>query len=100
MDLGQAWAAMTGLPFVYGVWAVREDAEINEESLGAWLDEARDIGCGRTEAFALSAETDGVLGAEDARVYLTRRIRYRFGSREEAGLRAYLDAVRSLARGT
>ena len=25
LDLGQAWQELTGLPFVFGVWAVRRD---------------------------------------------------------------------------
>lgn len=100
LDLGEEWTKMTGLPFVYGVWAVHQRSTMDALELGRWLDDSREDGCKRVDGFARDAESAGVLDAAEARVYLTRRIRYRFGSREEAGLHAYLDAVRSLPRGT
>ena len=36
LDLGAAWQELTGLPFVFGVWAVRRDfAETQPEATGA-----------------------------------------------------------------
>ena len=50
LDLGQAWQELTGLPFVFGVWAVRRDfAEAQPEltgSLHRLLLRSRDWGLG------------------------------------------------------
>ena len=50
LDLGQAWQELTGLPFVFGVWAVRRDfAEAHSEATAALhrlLLRSRDWGLG------------------------------------------------------
>jgi chorismate dehydratase len=85
IDLAEAWKEMTGLPFVFAVWAVRRDfQEIDEASTiahkayraglaaleeiaGRYADEL-----GRSPAFWLD--------------YLGRRIHYELGAREMEGL--------------
>ena len=97
LDLASEWGKTTGLPFVFGVWAA--PAEKSPEEVGILedaLDRARERGLERIPEMARRAAASGLLSEAEARVYLTRRIRYRFGEREAAGLRAYLDAVRAL----
>jgi len=82
-DLGQAWTAWTGLPFVYAVWALRpgflpDPSELDRLRL-AWRQ-----GVESRAGFARDASD---------RDYLTRCIRYGLGEEELTGLREF--ALRS-----
>jgi chorismate dehydratase len=87
VDLGAEWARMTGLPFVWALWAGRADA-LGPEHVVA-LQQARDAGVAEAEAIA-----DAYCGPERAavcRAYLRDNIQYRLGEREAAGLRRYYE---------
>lgn len=86
-DLGEAWRAWTGLPFVYAVWVIRRD-----------IDEAR----ARSAAYELRALADCGIAAiprianaqplhwrQMAAEYLTRYIRFRLGESEMRGLERF-----------
>jgi chorismate dehydratase len=86
-DLGEAWNAWTGLPFVWAVWAAR-DAAAARAALPL-LREARERGSRRIPEIA--AEEARRLGMEPAALerYLTGHIRYGFGADERAGLERF-----------
>lgn len=98
IDLGGAWREHTGLPFVFAVWAVRQDGsrdsaarpgvqdgEREARRLADLLTRARDRGVAR--AGAIAREQGPRLGwpAALAEHYLTRCIRYRLDARMVEG---------------
>jgi chorismate dehydratase len=90
-DLGELWRERTGRPMVFAVWAAR--ADIAPERLAA-VDHA-------LRAAVVEASTNARQVALDAAArfgfpagYLARyfdRLRYRFGSRERAGLERFYE---------
>ena len=88
IDLGAAWKAWTGLPFVFAVWAARVGPA--REAVARLLSEARDRGVAR--ATAIAAEAGPSLGwpVALAREYLTRRMRYHLTPEAEEGMRRFL----------
>ncbi|MFN0066572.1 MAG: menaquinone biosynthesis protein [Limisphaerales bacterium] len=80
-DLGAAWHAFTGLPFVYAAWALRRAADT--AALRVELLAARDRG--RRELPRLIAQP-GEFDEATRRAYLTRHIRFDLGPAEKAGL--------------
>jgi chorismate dehydratase len=113
VDLGAEWMRMTGLPFVWAVWAGRADALTASHVMA--LQEARDAGVANSDAIAdayclirptpadgpLRVEAGGVspkpahdplrAKADLCRAYLRDNIQYCFGERETAGLRRYYE---------
>jgi chorismate dehydratase len=87
IDLGEEWTTMTGLPFVWAVWAGRP-AALNSEQVQA-LTVARDRGVAHADQIA--EEYCGPEYAECGKQYLRDNIRYDLGDREQAGLRMYYD---------
>lgn len=88
VDLASAWRDRTGLPFVFAVWAARtaEAAAAAAEVLAQAKERGRrEVG----EIAREAAEASGI-PEETLRVYLTRRIGYDLGEREQAGLERYL----------
>jgi len=87
IDLGEHWTAMTGLPFVWAVWAGRPDA-LGEGEVGA-LVAARDRGVAASDQVAVEYCTPE--RAELGKRYLRENIQYSLGAKEEAGLRKYFE---------
>jgi chorismate dehydratase len=96
-DLGQAWQDWLGLPFVYAVWAVRQDvakARAGDVSrLHQALLQSRDQGLADLNGCAHEAASR--LGGDPA-AYLEyfKGLRYVLGPEEEAGLRRFFDLLR------
>ena len=84
MDLGEAWAHLARLPFVYAFWTARTDADLAR--LSAVLTEARDAGLAARPAIAASASDALGLPAETLQTYLEEMVQYEFGRREQKGL--------------
>ena len=91
-DLGGEWKRLTGLPFVYALWAGRPGAvddagvAILRQSLAAGLSH-------RAEIARAWAEAHG--GAPTAyEQYLTENIRYRLGAEELSGAGAFFERLR------
>jgi chorismate dehydratase len=87
VDLGEQWTSMTGLPFVWAVWAGRPDA-LSREGVAA-LASARDAGVAASDSVA-----EMYCGPERAargKAYLRENIYYMLGDREEEGLRAFYE---------
>ena len=91
-DLGAEWKRLTGLPFVFAVWAGRPDAldddavALLRQSLAAGLDR-------RAEIARAWAEAHGGPPALYER-YLTDNIRFRLGAEELSGLGAFFERLR------
>jgi chorismate dehydratase len=87
IDLGDAWATLTGLPFVYAFWAGRPGALTAEDVLA--LQRARDAGVGEPDSIARAyfpgAPDRQAVGAR----YLRDNIQYTLGPEERAGLDAF-----------
>ncbi len=88
LDLGEAWQHLTGLPFVFAVWAARRCA-VDERDVRILLD-ARSAGL--KEIDAITAETAPEMGLPESvvRAYLSEIMVYCLGERELAGLSEYL----------
>jgi len=88
LDLAGEWLELTGLPFVFAVWAARgEVAErVPVDRFRASLD------AGLAELDAIVAETAAETGLEPAVLsdYYTRNLRYPMGAAEQAGLGEFL----------
>jgi chorismate dehydratase len=88
LDLGEAWRALTGKPFVYAVWAIREG--VDAPGLPDLLREAK-----RNGVAALAASGYGLLPPAELD-YLRHAIRYDLGEREREGLDLFLGKARRL----
>ena len=87
VDLGEAWARLTGLPFVYAVWAGRAGA-LDPEDVRA-LQAARDAGLAHPDDIAAEyCPGDRPRQAVAAR-YLRDNIKYYLGDEERAGLEQF-----------
>jgi chorismate dehydratase len=96
IDLGQEWAAMTGLPFVWAVWAGREDvvSQAHVEALTA----ARDAGMQSLDAIAdqFVSEGDDEETKEIARAYLRENVTYVLDEQCRAGLKKFFAKAADL----
>jgi chorismate dehydratase len=88
-DLGQLWRDRTGMPMVFAVWAARRDLEPErllrlDRALAAAVDDAREHAAEvARDASSYFAYPPGYV----ARYF--ERLRYRFGTRERAGLQRF-----------
>jgi chorismate dehydratase len=87
-DLADEWHAMTGLPFVFAVWALRPGAP---SGLAALLVRSRDVGLANLERIATEEGPAIGLPPADALAYLRENIRYELGERERGGLQRFLE---------
>ena len=87
IDLGEAWTAMTGLPFVYACWTGWPDA-LGRRDVEALL-RARDEGVAQSDAVAAAYYPDDTPRQAAARHYLRDNIRYFLGDEELEGLKTF-----------
>ena len=87
MDLGEAWADMTGLPFVYACWTGRPGALDPGEASA--LSEAKEIGVREIPGIAATFAQSHPRPASFYAGYLTRNIRYDLGEGEMEGLQRF-----------
>ncbi|MEL0061870.1 MAG: MqnA/MqnD/SBP family protein, partial [Verrucomicrobiales bacterium] len=86
-DLGQAWQELTGLPFVYAVWAIRESQAKRDLLKKLW--DAKQLGMKQLET----------LVAKDPRFDLSFRKSYDLGEKEKKGITTFVDQLRNLVDG-
>jgi chorismate dehydratase len=86
-DLGSEWLALTGLPFVYAVWAGREGA-VRDVHVAA-LNAARDRGVAAAAAIAENEGQGNPRRTAKALEYLRDNLKYGLGPQEIAGLRQF-----------
>ncbi len=86
-DLGEAWKAMTGLPFVFAAWISNKRLE------PAWVDafeKANGFGLEHID-LVLEEIKDSVF---DLRQYYTRYLNYELDNKKQEGLRLFLRKIR------
>lgn len=95
IDLGGAWRELTGLPFVFAVWACMRQLSDADE-LGRLLNRARDHG--QQQAERIAREQGPALGwpTDLAVTYLTRYLRFRMTARHHQAVERLLEAGRRL----
>lgn len=80
LDLGAAWARMTGLPFMFAIWLAKEETDLGD--LPRWLSENLEHNLEHREAlareFALRHGWPEALALE----YLTKNLHYQVGREE------------------
>jgi chorismate dehydratase len=86
-DLGQSWFEMTGLPFVFAVWAARASNDLDQ--LNSLLSASRDIGLKNIDDIAQRYASDYDLTLADCRTYLKNRLNFRLGPDEKTALRLF-----------
>lgn len=88
-DLGSAWKSLTGLPFVFAVWAAPQAADV--AYLATILGRARDTGV--ASAAMIAADFGPGMGwpVTLATRYLTRRLKFHLGSRQREGMARFFE---------
>ncbi len=91
IDLGGAWTAWTGLPFVFAVWA---GPEAGTPELARAFHACYEANASRAAELAGGASPDDPERAAVIASYLRESIRYRLGEREREGLLRYIQLGR------
>jgi predicted solute-binding protein len=91
LDLGEAWWKLTGLPFVFAVWAMPRGAVPGR--LGELLRKAKADGLAHIEEIVQDT-TEGT--AEFRRQYLTRCVGYDLGDAEKQGIRRFQQYLKEM----
>jgi chorismate dehydratase len=89
-DLGAAWSEMTGLPFVYAIWAVRRGLK-DAGRLAQILREARKFGLDTLDTI-VRERTD--YDYDFRKDYLGWHIHYHLGSDEKRGIVKFMELLR------
>jgi chorismate dehydratase len=94
LDLGEAWQALTGMPFVFAAWMARAGADL--EHLPGLLDATRRRNCDRLRE--LAAAHAAALGWPPrlAHRYLSELLHYEIGERELASMEEFWRRCRRL----
>jgi cyclic dehypoxanthinyl futalosine synthase len=92
-DLGSAWHDLTGLPFVYAVWAGRPKAVDAGAIARLQASLEQGLAARPTIARAWSEAHGGDPALYES--YLTRNIRYRLGAEELSGMAAFFERARA-----
>jgi chorismate dehydratase len=88
-DLGAAWYELTGLPFVYAVWALRRGLE--NSRLKERLREARDFGLDTLDTIIREREEYDLDFRKD---YLSWHIHFHLGTDEKRGLVRFAELLK------
>jgi chorismate dehydratase len=88
-DLGAAWTELTGLPFVYAVWALRRGIE--NRTLRRQLREARDFGLDTLDSIIRNRTEYDYDFRKD---YFGWHIHYHLGSDEKRGVAKFMELLR------
>jgi chorismate dehydratase len=92
-DLGAAWFDLTGLPFVYAVWALRR---VPNDALRRRLREARNFGLDTLD-YIISSRTD--FDFDFRKDYLSWHIHYHLGAEERRGIARFIELLRKYGLG-
>jgi predicted solute-binding protein len=94
LDLGREWCDLTGLPFVFAMWAGPADRMTPE--LMRVLTESGEYGLAHLDVVVREQATKLPFSPALIAEYFRKNIVYRLGARERAGLALYLRYVREL----
>ncbi|MCH8150230.1 MAG: menaquinone biosynthesis protein [Planctomycetes bacterium] len=87
-DLGSAWKSLTGLPFVFAVWAAPRDMEAVQ--LANKLENARNEGVATASMIAADFGPGMGWPVTLATRYLTTRLKFTLGDRQRQGMARFL----------
>lgn len=90
-DLGEAWTARTGLPFVWAVWAAIP--AVVDRALYRVFHDSRREGGRMLDRIAEDYVWNGRRDPEVARSYLRHNMRYRLGAQEVRAIRLFHEAA-------
>jgi chorismate dehydratase len=98
LDLGEAWKALTGLPFVYAVWMCRAGDESRPEVRAAAdvLDRARRHNATRADWLVAAAAPERRWPINTASTYVGDLLRYDVGAAERQAVGEFLRRAASL----
>ena len=94
LDLGDAWQVRTGLPFVFAVWAVREDFCRSDPDtvLAIHLELQRCLHQGRAQLREISAKVAGRVPMDKEACYrVLQGIEYDLGSEKQEALKRFFE---------
>ena len=91
-DLASEWRELTGLPFVFAVWAVREGEKVD---LDLFLRAKHE---GLSHRKQIAEQYAGVLGLPEAELfdYLVNNVNYDLDDENQAGMEKYFEFAREL----
>lgn len=87
LDLAAEWRQMSGLPFVFAVWAVR--SEIAADGLVPFFQNSLQMGLENLDGLIAEAGEQLELDSQELREYLTVNLSFELGDEELAGLREF-----------
>jgi len=87
LDLAAEWQVLTGLPFVFALWAAR--APMAGRELAERLDESLALGLAELDSVVAEASRTTGFAEVVLRDYYTRHLSFRLGTAEIAGLREF-----------
>lgn len=90
-DLAEEWRAMTGLPFVFAVWAAQEDVSARAPSLVDDLIAAKREGIAHIEQIATQYTSELELPRSELLDYLSQNVNYDLDDENLLGMGAYFD---------
>ncbi len=90
-DLAEEWRAMTGLPFVFAVWAVREETIAGAPSLAGEFIAAKREGIDHIGQIATHYAGELELPRDELLDYLRNNVNYDLDEENTAGMRLYFD---------
>ena len=93
-DLAEEWRAMTGLPFVFAVWASTEGARIEFPGMAAELLEAKAEGLARIDEIATQYSSELQLPVSELRAYLRENVNYDLDAENVAGMLRFFSLAR------
>jgi chorismate dehydratase len=87
IDLAAEWHAMTGLPFVFAVWAVRPEVELPD--LSFYFKSSLRYGLSSLDTLVREAAAELSLDSQEVRSYLTESLHFFLRQEEVAGLEEF-----------
>jgi len=94
-DLGEAWNEMTGLSFVFAVWAALPDSDLTH--LNSLLSNARDRGVRDISKIALDQAQGYGLSHDECLNYLQENLHFHLGPAEKQGMETYFQYAANLS---
>lgn len=90
-DLAEEWRALTGLPFVFAVWAVRAETDFDAQVLMQDFLTAKQEGLTKLEELATTYAAELALPIEGLLRYLRENVNYDLDEENRAGMQRYFE---------